>query len=57
VPEEKKNPREESMEKKCIILVAAAIIGKGGTLDQDVTCLGPECGQYAEFASKCGFSR
>lgn len=57
MPEGEKSPVEKAMEKKCIILMAAAIIGKGGTIDQNVNCLGPECGQYSEFINKCGFSK
>jgi hypothetical protein len=60
MPEEKKNPVEESMEKDCIVLMAGYFILKalgGEETLTSVKCRGPTCGQYNTFNNKCGFSR
>ena len=59
MPEDKKTPVEEAMEKDCIVLVAGSFIIKAVSKEAeiDVKCRGPACGQWNIFNSKCGFSR
>jgi len=64
MPDNKKTPVEEAMEKKCILLVAGkmllqSLIAEGQGLNEvdkmEVNCLGPICAQYATFANVCGW--
>jgi len=57
VPEgKKKSAQQLSMEKDCITIVAAMIAAgiSEEIIEKRAKCRGPACGQYAEFANKCG---
>lgn len=65
MPEDKKTPVQKAMEKDCIVLVLGELVARimqpvaymEGADRPSVKCIGPACGQYAEFINKCGFAK